>query len=47
MFEGQCAGMVLLSAISVEIGGGEHYSNKDARDIGLLETTEVPKAGHT
>lgn len=47
MFEGQCAGMVLQSATSVELGDGEPCSSKDARDIGLLETMEVPKADNT
>lgn len=44
LFEGQCAGMILQSAISAEIGNGEPCGNKNARDIDLLETMKVPKA---
>lgn len=47
ILSGRCAGMALGSAISVEIAGGEPWSNKEASATGLLETMEVPKADHT
>jgi len=46
MFEEWCASKVLLSAISVEAEDGDPCGSKDARVIGVLETTEAPENGH-
>ncbi|GAB0183074.1 hypothetical protein GRJ2_000772700 [Grus japonensis] len=46
IFEEWCAGEVLWSAVSVEVGDGEPSGNKDARVIDVLETTEAPENGH-
>ena len=46
MFEGQCAGEVLRSAVSVEAGDGEPCDSKDARVMDVLETAEAPENGH-
>ena len=46
MFEGQRASEVLWSSVSVGVGDGDPCSNKDARVVNVLETTEVPENGH-
>lgn len=42
-FEGQCACVVLWSAISVEVGSGDPSSSKDSRVIDVLEIVEAPE----
>ncbi|KAK4826796.1 hypothetical protein QYF61_011604, partial [Mycteria americana] len=46
MFEGQCAGEVLRSAVSVEVGDGDPCGSKGTRVMDVLETTEAPENGH-
>lgn len=41
-----CAGEVLSSAVSVEMGDGDPCGSRDTRDIDVLETTEVPENHH-
>lgn len=45
-FEEQCAGDVLQSAISVEVGHRDPCGSKDARIIDVLESTETPENSH-
>lgn len=46
MSEGWCAGEVLSSAVSMEIGDGDPCGSSVTRDIDVLETTEVPENDH-
>lgn len=46
VFEEWCASKVLWSPVLVEVRDGDPCSSKDAKDIGMLETTEVPENGH-
>lgn len=43
---GWCAGEVLSSAVSMEMGDGDPCGSSDTRDIDVLETTEVPENDH-
>lgn len=46
IFEGWCAGEVLWSPASVEVGAGDPCGSKDTKVIGVLESTEPPDNGY-